>query len=1463
MHSRAIGWLHFGVHMCVILIQHSYPLLALFFHLINTNIMSSSANKKFAHLQIPLEEIQSATRNFSKQNFIKKAVIGNVYRGQLSRSGQKIDILAQRIDCSSGFGDIELWREILTLSRLGSHRNLSSVIGFFNEKNEKIIIRKQEANGSLDQCLADPTLTWMRRLRICVGVAQALSYMYYQKGRDFSVIHCDITSSKILLDDQWQPKLSGFEFSLTQTIDRRNDPCLTDIWGFSTCDPVCAEERSVSHKSEVYSLGVVLMEVMYGKKAIDEEYRLLAPSAISDYDRGILSEKIHQGLREQMAPKSFKIFSETAYYCLKEKRSERPNIQLVLIKLKEALEYQWKHENPVRPSSMLELASIQNGVGSDHYMMLIKNEATTLFDLRKKLQGNKLQHLEIPLSDIMSATENFAEKYIIGSGSYGKVYKAKLHHFDSKASLPIEQKKNKGELQLPKKCSTVAIKSIFNTEDKQGEKGFYAEIEMLGNCKHPNIVTLLGFCEEDGHMILVYEYASNGSLDNYLGNTANLSNLTWVERIKICIGIARGLSYLHNMIEDERRIIHRDIKSGNILLDENWEVKIADFGLSKFRHEDRKVNTLYTQTIAGTEVYWDPEYYKLGKLNNKSDIYSFGVVLFEMLSGRIANDPIYTNEDSNGIAPVARRHFNEGTIKKMLDPRLMEKAHERFFTLNKGPDQDSLVAFSEIAHKCVAETQAGRPSAEVVIQKLEEALSFQENPKDNLKVSLDEIKSATKNFSDDNLIGRGGYGVVYKGEITQANGCITTVAVKRLNEGVSLEKYQPLMELEFLKKYKHKNIIGLIGYCTDSGENIIVYEYASKGGLYKHLNNNALIWTKRLEICHNIASGLQFLHGGAVTKEVLIHRNINTSSILLTHDWKAKITEFGDSLISPISNDFVVAVCETQSSYFDPVYVESGIVSKESDIYSFGIVLFGILCGKEVKDHYVYDYHASLLVKVEFNEGKLDEMVFDGIEAQIAPKSLATFRSIASRCIHEKREDRPTIREVLLELEIAMGLQEDFDIWKHKLPKDYKEIIPARILESTRREKDIYNMLSKGVLQEHKLLLTLGGNGTQNEMISAKTFSYINRSLHRWRSIPESSFPTVVEMLDVANLNIKIRTRPQHLSPNVVYGVYMVFKFCDPRKVSSKPLYVNLKYKSHNGKTSHAYFATWRDNKWMMIELCQFSNHKKDIVFEFLLEGFSRYYCGDSTIYVEGLEFRAIENASFKNTISFHSRFFAKHDQIEGLENVQQVIKREEMFEKSDCGEKVRFCYKKKFISRTKKKRRGFFIWLSEMNGKKTIMVSAKGAVYNYSDVTLFKTKPSAQSRFQEVIEVLSSQVLRINCKIESQMISQDTDYVCYLVFKLSEKCRGLHCPIRVRDLIRKNNKEGEYFYFRPPTPWNLHDNIRAPAARADGWMEVNLWSININRQPINDIFRLNLKLISYEGTMSGLIICGLEFRPM
>ncbi|KAK9058889.1 hypothetical protein SSX86_023733 [Deinandra increscens subsp. villosa] len=1053
-------------------------------------------------------------------------------------------------------------------------------------------------------------------------------------------------------------------------------------------------------------------------------------------------------------------------------------------------------------------------------------------------EGGHLEHLKIPFIDIKKATKAFTEEYYLGSGGYAKVYKAELE-------VPIEEK-TKGVFS--RKLRNVAIKCI--REDMKGNQGFDAEIELLTSCKHTNIISLLGFCDEGSNLILVYEHASNGSLDNYLGSKDNSTNLTWVQRIKIGIDIAHGLNYIHTRIEDEQRIVHRDIKSANILLGKNWVAKIADFGLSRFHGADLEEKSVRTRNVAGTEYYVCPEYAENGRLKTAVDIYSFGVVLFEILFGKLAYDPIYVAEDKFGIAYVARRCYKDRTIHEMVDTKIMEEVDELTSTLHKGPNHDSLKTYLEIAHRCLAITQDDRPTAKEILEELEKALSFQENNKDNLQISFEEIKSATKNFSRENLIGGGGFGKVFKGEVTRGNGSITIVA-KRLDRSQGQGEHHFLTELEILFEYKHKNIIGLEGYCNENNEKIIVYEHACNGSLDRHLNDVNLTWSKRLKICIDIARGLAFLHGGAPTKEMVIHRDIKSANILLNNDWKAKISDFGLSAIIP-RNEKVVSKLVGTIGYVDPQYEFTGFFTEKSDIYSLGVLLFEILYGQllvpNTKD---YDQErVSRILKQIHEEEKLGLIVFDDIKEQIDPLSLSIFRVIVSKCLYVDRSKRPTAEHVLQQLEMSLELQEDYEIWGPKLPEDCEEILKLSkspgISNSTEKKKDLYNLLSKGILlQDDKVWFSLGSNGERNEMLSARKFSYRNQSPHKWCIVSESRFRKVAEMLDISNLMIKVKTMPRFLSPNTIYGVHLVFKFCDSKNISSNPMYVNLKYRKER-ETLHAYFAKWRDDEWMMIELYRFLNEKEDVVFKFLLESLSPYYCREhDAIYVEGIEFRAIDNVRHDETEKSKENQQFMKSILDVDQELQLPTESEEMFKESENYEEG-----EKFFS------------LSEVNGTKHLMLSAKAALYNVSDLKLYKSKPSSESRFQEALELLPQPIFRISCKIKSQMLSQDTEYACYLVFKLSEKCRGLHCPVEVRDLLQKN-RAVEIVYFKPPRPWNMHDITRVANQRKDGWMEVNIWKFNSTHELKNDCIPVNLKLISYGGTISSIIVCGLEFRPI
>ncbi|KAE8723360.1 putative receptor-like protein kinase [Hibiscus syriacus] len=315
------------------------------------------------------------------------------------------------------------------------------------------------------------------------------------------------------------------------------------------------------------------------------------------------------------------------------------------------------------------------------------------------------------LAELKAATRNFKPATVLGEGGFGRVFKGWV---DEKTYAP--SKVGVG--------MAVAVKKS-NPDSSQGLREWQAEVKFLGKFSHPNLVKLLGYCWEENQFLLVYEYMQKGSLENHLFRSGGAEPLTWGMRLKIAMGVAQGLTFLHT---SEKSVIYRDFKASNILLDGDYNAKLSDFGLAKLGPIDG--NSHVTTRVMGTYGYAAPEYVATGHLYVKSDVYGFGVVLLEMLTGQRALDTNRPNGEHNLVEWAKHSLTEKRKLKKIMDPKLEEKY----------PIKAALQA-GELILKCLESNPRSRPSMEEVLETLQKINAIKGNSKESSKGSKSKSKA--------------------------------------------------------------------------------------------------------------------------------------------------------------------------------------------------------------------------------------------------------------------------------------------------------------------------------------------------------------------------------------------------------------------------------------------------------------------------------------------------------------------------------------------------------------------------------------------------------------------------------------------------------------------------------------------------------------------------------------------------
>ena len=289
-------------------------------------------------------------------------------------------------------------------------------------------------------------------------------------------------------------------------------------------------------------------------------------------------------------------------------------------------------------------------------------------------------------NDLAAATGGFIQQNLLGQGGFGYVHKGVLPN-----------------------GKEIAVKSL-KMNSGQGDREFQAEVDIISRVHHRHLVSLVGYCTAGNQRMLVYEFVANNTLEFHL-HGAGRPCMEWSTRVRIALGSAKGFAYLHE--DCHPRIIHRDIKAANILIDENFEAKVADFGLAKLSSDTM---THVSTRIMGTFGYLAPEYASSGKLTEKSDVYSYGIVLLELITGRRPIN-LNTNDDDDTLVDWARPLFNKvtegGSYEELVDPRLEDNY-----------DHQEMLRMISCAAACVRHSARRRPKMSQIVRALEGDVSL-------------------------------------------------------------------------------------------------------------------------------------------------------------------------------------------------------------------------------------------------------------------------------------------------------------------------------------------------------------------------------------------------------------------------------------------------------------------------------------------------------------------------------------------------------------------------------------------------------------------------------------------------------------------------------------------------------------------------------------------------------------------
>ncbi|KAM3747154.1 hypothetical protein ACB098_05G015100 [Castanea mollissima] len=953
--------------------------------------------------------IVAATENFSPTNKLGQGGFGSVYKGLLS-NGQQIAV--KRLSKSSRQGIEEFKNEVMSIAKL-QHRNLVKLLGCCIQEGEKMLIYEYMPNKSLDSFIFDHTrssfLNWSKRFEIIIGIARGILYLH-QDSR-LKIIHRDLKTSNVLLDAEMNPKISDFGMARIFKEGQTQDKTTRIVGTYGYMSPEYAVFGKFSTKSDVFSLGVILLEIVSGKKNSDSYQEHPSLTLIGHVwelwreDRAL--DIVDSSIKESC------VFDEVLR-C----------IQVGLLSTNQSIK---DGQSLISKHNKFALGFFSPGKSSYRYLGIwyVKVTPQTVVWVANR------NHPIIDSSGVLSINQR--GDLVLHDSNNSLLWSTNVSVQDQVTTSSVAQLHDSGNLVL-----------VQDTNKKELWQSFdHPTDTQLPNMKFGlNLMTGIDMFltswktkDDPGTGNYSLKMNPNGSPQSFLYNGNNFFFVNNQDEISAYYSSDDpSIMSIDLMLDDAPK--YRKCNPDNInkfecmclpgdgsegCVRKNSGLSMCKNGEGFVKLERLKLpDSSIDGALIGTSMSSSESFSSTNIDGKGTGCFAWYGELIDTLQFTDEGSELNVRVDATELAKYIRKSKGSLSKKRKLALALVSIAVSMFPV--------SFLAYIWLMKKKKKKKKKkGTVKRKVHNQSLHitstkgsfvgNELKDSGTHPDILIFDLSCIVAATENFSPTNKLGQGGFGSVYKGLLSNGQ----QIAVKRLSKSSrqGIEEFKN--EVMSIAKLQHRNLVKLLGCCIQEGEKMLIYEYMPNKSLdsfiFDHTRSSFLNWSKRFEIIIGIARGILYLHQDSRLK--IIHRDLKTSNVLLDAEMNPKISDFGMARIfkEGQTQDKTTRIVGTYG-YMSPEYAVFGKFSTKSDVFSLGVILLEIVSGKKNSDSYQEHPSLTLIGHVWelWREDRALDIVDSSIKESCVFDEVLRCIQVGLLCVQEEVVDRPTMLAVHLML---------------------------------------------------------------------------------------------------------------------------------------------------------------------------------------------------------------------------------------------------------------------------------------------------------------------------------------------------------------------------------------------------------------------------------------------------------------